>query len=348
MKKLSIAISISVLTPMIASCAHHPIPRDVIRKATRGIVESIRCETRRGIELVVADEFERIGKKREHKFTTDTAIAIRNETIPNYSKFRKYFVPRIHKEARSVFLRYKDYAVAYNFDFTITENNNESANTTFAVPIPNGTFTLGLGAGHNRQRKNLRTVYAEDSFEELFTKLDDKDCAKSQKEQKNWDYPIAGKIGMHEVVETFIGVNEDLRDQKKPKLSEGVKTFADELTYTTTYLGTVTPRVVLTPVTDKFHLTSAEGTFTANRTDQHKVKLAFTAPPVSKPDKPLKVLIVNDRIVVGAPAKQGVTQRRVRAAPRMSAGERAKQKARRDLNSLVREQFIRDTRDLID
>lgn len=150
-------------------------------------------------------------------------------------------MPALHKDAREAFLRYKDYAIAYNFDFTITETNNESANLAFAVPVPNGTFTLGLGSGHNRTRKNLRTVYADDSFEDLFKKLNDEDCDESRRESKNWEYPIAGKIGMYEVIQTFIGVNDDLRGRNEAQSPSGVDTFSDELTYTTTYTGCVDP-----------------------------------------------------------------------------------------------------------
>ncbi len=206
--------------------------------------------------------------------------------------------------------------MAYNFDFTITEDNDEMLNLAFAVPVPQGTFTLGLGGGHARKRNNVRTVQAQDTFEELFIKLNDQKCALSSQETKNWDYPIAGKIGMEELVRTFINLNDDLRSKAPGASSVGVDKFSDELTYTTTYSGSVSPKVTLAPVTDKFHLTQADGKLSASRTDKHKVELAFSTPP-----------------------------KKTQKTAALSAGQRAKRKARKDLNFLVQQQFIQDTRD---
>jgi hypothetical protein len=183
-------------------------------------------------------------------------------------------VEQIRCEARRAVVDYgqnfKNAAIAYEFNFHITEVNNSSADVTGTIPFVNGgSFGLTANGGLNRQRDTVRNFKIVDSFEQLRK-------AKCSKEalEKNWVYPIAGDIGMYEVVATFI----KLQETDSPSGKE-IFTFADTLTFTTDLSGGVKPTLTLTPVTDKFRISGANANLTAQRTDVHQVTLALSAGP---------------------------------------------------------------------
>ena len=62
-------ISTIVLASVVTGCSHKPIPVDVIRKATRGIVHSVRCETRLAVEQALIKKWTEIGERYNHSAT---------------------------------------------------------------------------------------------------------------------------------------------------------------------------------------------------------------------------------------------------------------------------------------
>jgi len=171
---------------------------------------------------------------------------------------------------------YKTASVAYEFDFDISEDNNASADATWTLPYTlGGSLSLVANAGLNRNRHTKRNFKIVDSFDELRQI----DCW-GDRPQENVIYPIAGDIGVYEVVRTFI----KLQQIDKPKSGE-VFTFADTLMFTTLLTGGVQPKLIISPLTDRFRLAGADADFNARRNDVHTVTLtlAGSPPKTSKP-----------------------------------------------------------------
>jgi len=183
-------------------------------------------------------------------------------------------VEQIRCEARRAVVDYgydyKTASIAYDFDFNITERNNASGDVTAMIPFLNGgNFSLTANAGSNLTRNTIRNFKIVDSFDELRAIKCQPDYLAT-----NFIYPIAGDIGVYEVVSTFI------RLQKVDNQNSGeVFTFADTLEFTTEWSGGVKPQLVLNPVADRFRVVGANGDFNASRNDVHKVVLTLAGSP---------------------------------------------------------------------
>jgi hypothetical protein len=149
-------------------------------------------------------------------------------------------------------------AIAYEFTFTIFENNNAVGDIKWE------TLNLQLlaNADSERQRSSNRTFRILDTFDELRRA----DCSRETLE-KNLIYPIAGEIGIYEVVTTFAKLSRTASlkaqqpilplpaDQQPEPLNKVVFRFADTLTFITTFNGGVNPSLTLSPVTNSLRLT---------------------------------------------------------------------------------------------
>jgi hypothetical protein len=196
-------------------------------------------------------------------------------------------------------------AIAYEFTFTITENNNARGNITGNLPFLNsGNFSLSANAGSERQRFSDRHFKIVENFDDLRRA----DCSQETLE-KNLIYPIAGEIGIYEVVTTFANLQTIANktahrpttlpapDFPTGDLS-GPFRFADNLSFTTTFNGGVNPSLSLSPVTtNSFRVTGVNtpegeaslplspsfdpsGTgLQAKRMDVHQVVVAMAAVP---------------------------------------------------------------------
>ena len=232
-----VAFSLAAMAPLFAGCSTHPLPEDVAGLPTSAIVRQIRCEARRAVvdySTVNADAY---GKPIDYRKRID----------------------------------YKTASVAYEFTFDITEGNNASADAAWILPYSlGGAFTLGASAGANRARHATRNFRIVDTFDELIAT----NCSREARPRDNIIYPVAGDIGIYEVVKTFIEMQ-----QVDNTLSGEVFTFHDTLIYTTTMNAGVTPRIVMTPLTDRFRLVGASADLSASRTDIHQVVLALAGDP---------------------------------------------------------------------
>ena len=105
----------------------------------------------------------------------------------------------------------------------------------------------------------------------------------------NLVYPIVGRIGPYELISTFIDLNED-GFTLSPK--DKAPALADQLQFNTTFSGTATPKIVLSPIVGhNFHLADAALTNTATRTDKHAVIIGLSLPPKkAEPPRPASPL----------------------------------------------------------
>jgi hypothetical protein len=155
-------------------------------------------------------------------------------------------------------------AVAYEFTFTITENNNAKGDISWDIPFLNGSdFSLVANADSERQRFSRRNFRIVETFDDLRKA----DCSRETLE-KNLIYPIAGEIGIYEVVTTFAKLQRLAKLAPLPASPDnpappgfdptiepqGTFRFADTLTFTTTFSGGVNPSLALKPVTNSFRV----------------------------------------------------------------------------------------------
>jgi hypothetical protein len=175
-------------------------------------------------------------------------------------------------------------AIAYEFTFAIFEDNNATGDALLEIPFLNGgNFSLKADAHSNRKRDSKRVFRIVDSFEELRRTT----CTQEALE-KNWVYPIAGEIGIYEVVGTFARLQKLSRldtPENQPPLDPSlvrskIFSFADTLTFATTFSGGVAPKLTLSRVTERFRVTQAGASLNADRTDTHQVVLGMAAIPI--------------------------------------------------------------------
>src|SRR5262245_44564131 len=178
-------------------------------------------------------------------------------------------VQKVRCEAKAAIEEYgrgfTNASIVYNFTFNINEHNDASAGLTLLDPFKSGTFSLTGSAGSNRIRDGFRNFELLDSFDDL-RKLN---CTRDR--EAHWVYPLTGDVGMYEAVATFIR----LQKADDPGGTR-VFTFADTLTYTTTWTGGVNASLTLAPVRDRFRVTAANAGLTNSRSDTHNVVIAMT------------------------------------------------------------------------
>jgi hypothetical protein len=200
-------------------------------------------------------------------------------------------------------------AIAYDFNFNITENNNAKGDITWQLPFLNegSNFQLLANADAERQRSSVRTFRIVETFDNLRTA----NCS-AETLEKNLPYPIAGEIGIYDVVTTFarlqtvasrkkgLGLTlphqpSTIPDIPDEALNKVVFRFADTLTFMTTFSGGVTPTLTLAPVPNSFRVTDVNKGFNtgltpsglnalqpglnAQRQDTHTVIIAMAGVP---------------------------------------------------------------------
>jgi hypothetical protein len=169
-------------------------------------------------------------------------------------------------------INYTTASIGYEFTFDITEDNNASADATWGLPYTlGGNFSLMANGSFNRIRHTKRNFKITDSFDELYhTDCDKPPPPGVPSQPENLIYPISGEIGVYEVVKTFI----TLQQIDNTKAGE-VFTFGDTLMFTTVLSGGVHPKLVISPLPDRFRLAAANGDFSADRTDIHTVVISM-------------------------------------------------------------------------
>jgi hypothetical protein len=179
-------------------------------------------------------------------------------------------VDKIRCEAKAAVEQYgqgfQDASIVYQFTFNINEHNDASAGFTLFNPFANGTFNLNANAGSNRVRDGSRNFELIDSFDDL-RKMN---CTRDR--EVNWIYPLTGDVGMYDSVATFIR----LQKADNPGGTR-IFTFADTLTYTTTFTGGATATLTLSPVPEQFRFTAANAGLSGSRMDEHKVVVTMAA-----------------------------------------------------------------------
>lgn len=256
--KRAAATSALLVAALCTGCSVHPVQQDVTGLRTTDLVDYIRCETR----LAVQDKA--IGKLAEEDGTNPLIGqlgAIRGK------RWGAEVRNLLNARERIFYDRYIETGIAYDFSFDITVDNTGSGMADPVRLITNGTVGLGLSASGDFKRENLRHFIVSETFEDLLqsSRLD---CSADYR-SSNYAYPIAGSIGMFELISTFIDLNQ-LKSLTPDKSTS--KVFADTLTFTTTITGSVSPHVIVAPAGNRWGLPSpASVSAVGSRLDKHNL-----------------------------------------------------------------------------
>jgi hypothetical protein len=238
------------------------------RAAGRDHPSYIRCETRlaiqdKAIELLLAF------RNGEYQPSIDLANTLKAKRGKAWN-----FDPRMltTQDERAFYFRYIQTGIAYDFTLDITEENR---GTLLADPvrlITNGAAGIGLDASGDFSRNNARRFIMSDTFAKL---LDDQNLRCDTDRPENFVYPIAGRIGLRELISTFVDLNETKNLQALDTGNSRV--FADTMTFTTTLTGSVSPHVEIVPVGNQRGLASPTSlTAFGQRIDKHMVIIGLS------------------------------------------------------------------------
>jgi hypothetical protein len=278
--------ALAVLT--LAGCSVHPIPDDISPIPTEEIVKSARCELRLGL-------FEQVERElRKRNITMWKAQEL--ETKEGLAKFYGWLKNYVKNNPRDADLlpklnAYGDVAAAYDFDFNISEHNHADASLAFKNPLKNGVFDFTGGGVVDGTRRGQRVFKAQETFAQLASR---DYCIGVRPRDKNLLHPVTGSIGLRRVVQTFVEISEQ---------GGGKDSFVDTLTFTTTISAGITAGLKINPVPNNFHLVSASGNLSADRTDVHKITISLAFPQEKKGKQNRGDVIANDQKVL---EKQGL------------------------------------------
>jgi len=259
-------LSSAVFMVTLGGCAIHPLPEDWSGSDTFQIVQRIRCEARTAV------------KERAIRLLAESQTASAEDKArwtefldKNAEKWEKIPFARFGERTVALVSKYDGTLIGYDFQFTMSEENNVSGGINFLASSGGGINRLGFAANNNRARKNIRNFRIQDSFGQL---LKDNLTCSGVPRGKDYLYPITGEIGLAEVIETFL----DLNEVQNLNAREKVPLFGDTLEFTTQFVASASPRIVLSPIGRALSLADAGVTAEAKRTDVHQVLVALSVP----------------------------------------------------------------------
>ncbi|MCK1298380.1 MULTISPECIES: hypothetical protein [unclassified Bradyrhizobium] len=261
---------------LVASCAVRPLPEQATGITTFNIVKQIRCETREAAFNVLVN-----GLANNPDVFGEPARATA-EGFRGHPELMHQFKPVLFAgNAREFVNFFWDTGIAYNFSLDMTEINDFGANVNL-IQLPTGSTTmLGLGGGVDRLRENKRTFTITDDFKGLLNLKPRTYCDGHLATNEETIYPITGRIGVELFIREFVRVAL-FTNLKEDKDYDGAPTMVDTLLFNTFVSGSISPRVVFSPVGRAFQLADASVTAAASRRDVHTLTMGLSviaAPP---------------------------------------------------------------------
>ena len=257
---------------ILNGCAIYPQPSDVTGVSTADIVQRIRCETREALYDLTLTFLQQEAKAAEPPpEVSDFLDKYNRGEYKIYNVRPNMFKGRVRYDLELFWTA----GIAYNFNLDMTETNNIGGNLDFLSVVSRRTFGIGLSGSVDRTRQNTRTFTLTDSFGDLMTQTP-LNCT-DRIVGPNYLYPIAGKIGVQDVVATFIFLTMfgNLGGAKAPVFPKGPPTMVEALSFTTTLSGSVNPTVTFAPIGRNLYVSSAGVDIAASRKDIHQVVIGL-------------------------------------------------------------------------
>ena len=260
---------------LISGCAIRPMPEDMTGVPTHIIVQQIRCETRQAIiGSAIGWLTNPVNLSEGRVDPASRAIGLQFAEGRPIQEFRPdLFRGRVAQLVKLFF----ETGIAYNFQLEMNEVNNLGTEINLLKPFTTSKATMGIKGGFDRSRKNERLFTITDTFNGL-VQLPDSYCQGADYNfnvPPNYAYPIAGKIGVVRLVQDFIQMTLFSNLAGKKDKPEGPPTLVDTLAFQTVVTGTLTPKVVFSPVGAGLSVTDASLTGVASRTDLHTITMGL-------------------------------------------------------------------------
>lgn len=258
----------------LSDCSLHPVPNDVTGITTAEIVQKIRCEAR---DAVLSRASQWIDSTHNEAAKAQFDAFLHGEL--DIKDFRSSLFTG---EIRKTIEKFENSAIAYDFSFDMTVVNNLDANVDLLKIFPNASFTANIAGGVDLSRQNIRSFSITDTFIGLAKNIPSRYCLAYSEGDPNYLYPISGKVGVAEMVESFLDLNYVNLDG--PREKKGPPTMGDVITFTTKVYGSVSPKVVLVPLGHSLRTADASLNLSGGRTDAHKLVIGLSLPPTAEPE----------------------------------------------------------------
>ena len=284
-----------LLTVGLAGCSIRPTPGDWTSSNTLSIVQHVRCEVREALRIQLINYL----KSQQLLFHQMNPNWGRLQSLisklqkPNFD-FATLKPAEFSENEKTEIARVSRIGIGYTFRFQITETNNRSIDAAFTIPLPTSSFSLSTDLGSVFFRENERTFNVKESFGTVVY------APCNGLNAKNFVYPLEGKIGVDEIIDTYLGlvqvsnlnivrseISEQIDDDiilntgllaGKTTISE----YSDRIQFSTTIDTGLDPTLSIDPVPGEFRPTSFSGMFGDDRVDLHEVTVALAPTPVEQ------------------------------------------------------------------
>jgi hypothetical protein len=308
-------LAVAALSTVIGGCSTHPLQDRVTGLSLYAVVDKIRCEAQeavlaifaeKGLDelkpgLIAADDRIKVLKKkleplepierslklaRVEGLKQQARVNLEIAALINYTKRAEAEgvteVPDyIYKKAKSVELAKLEWD-ARAIRYTKRLNDYRAAK----VRIMQAIYTVE--AHKIAKYKKLVDFYGNEMAS--FKDLADLDCSNAPANSERifvQRYPIRGKIGVHEVIEQYIRLLAAGTFKKG-----GGEAYTDQIVFTTTLDGSVSPSFTINPTTAE-QITGSFG-LAGSRKDLHSVIISLAPAEPATADKITLVRLVDD------------------------------------------------------
>jgi hypothetical protein len=261
----------------LGACAIHPLPHDVTGYTTPTLVRKIRCEAREAVVNAAVG----IVHRRHQEIVDESSL---NDAVQRKVPFTTWEQENLAALSRI--------GIVYDFSLQGVETGGLSLSADIVKPLSNGTETYSPSLSDALKRDNTRAFTVSDSFKTLRDLNPEKHCkfrSSDLNSGPNYQYPIAGRIGIDEMIQTFVqlAVSGDLVDSQGTTnvtsndiLSPaGPPTMVDTLIFTTTLNAGLNAEVMLSPAGTALQLTNASLMGSVGRVDTHMVTIGLALGP---------------------------------------------------------------------
>jgi hypothetical protein len=234
----------------------------------------------------------------------------RKTTVDIVKKMRCEISDGINRLSAASEVELEGTMIGFDFVLKMTEDNDATAGKISLLdPLSRGQFTLDITGSAEKTRHNERRFRMVDNM----LKLRQESGCSAEDQRANFIYPIAGKVGLDEIVSTYWR----LKDISKfdAYSDEGKKAFIDKLLFTTTLSAGLSPNIKIDSGAASLHLTNASINGSVVRKDEHQVTIAV-------------VQYVEQTVVTQRPPKSGQQTDRS-GGPGASAQERPQSRGER-------------------
>jgi hypothetical protein len=265
----------------LGACSIHPLPSDVTGVKTATIVRKIRCEAQTALLNAAIDYVQ----KRGHPEVVDKRSLQALFLTLNKNSISRWRLRKLQDLVRI--------GIVYNFSLEGAETDGVTFSSDIIKPITHGTETLSPSLGNTVKRDNTRGFTVSDNFMTLYS-LERGHCDFSPTDPTgpNYEYPIVGRIGIDEMITTFVELAvtgeavapQDLGKDPPNLSAPGPPTMVDSIIFTTTISAGLTPKISLSPVGTATQLMDASLAGSVMRVDTHQVIVGLAlGPPLAGP-----------------------------------------------------------------